>query len=62
MVKRCCTNTIIDTRWLADDGLLYLELKMYTEKLILCKPDEIDDDGKLITVKYSCGQRSCNAL
>ena len=33
---------------------------MYTKKLILCKTDEIDDDGNSITVKYSYRQHSCN--
>jgi len=55
MVKRRRTNTIIDPRRIAEDGLPYSDLKMYTEKLILRQVDEIDDDGVLITVKYTCG-------
>ena len=61
MVKRHRTNTIIDNRRLADDGLLYSDLNMYINKLILCKPDAMDDDGNPLTIKYSCGQRGCNA-
>ena len=56
------TNTIIDNRQLADDGLPYSDLKMYLNKLILRKVDAVDDDGNPISVKYSCGQRGCNAL
>ena len=55
IVKRRCTNTIIDNRQLADDGLLYSSLNIYLNKLILCKPNVIDDDGNPITVKYQCG-------
>jgi len=52
----------VDSRWLADDGLPYSDLKMYTDKLIICKPDTIGDDSNPITVKYQCGQRGCNIL
>jgi hypothetical protein len=34
MGKRRCTNTIIDNRQLADDGLPYSNLKIYLNKLI----------------------------
>ena len=60
--KRRCTNTIVDSRRLADDGLPYSDLKMYTDKLIIRKPDTIGNDGNPITVKYQCGQRGCNIL
>jgi len=62
MGKRRRTNTIVDSRRLADDGLPYSDLKMYTDKLIIRKPDTIGDDGNPITVKYQCGQRGCNIL
>jgi hypothetical protein len=55
MVKRRRTNTIIDNRRLADDGLPYSDLNMYINKLILYKPDAMDDDGNPLTIKYSCG-------
>ena len=52
MVKRRRTNTIIDNRRLAEDGLPFSDLKMYIEKLIIRQIDEIDDDGIVLTVKY----------
>ena len=59
MVKRRCTNTIIDNRRLAEDGLPFSDLKMYTEKLILHQIAEIDDHSMLVTVKYTCSQPDC---
>jgi hypothetical protein len=59
MVKRRCTNTILDNRRLAEDSLPYSDLKMYTEKLIIQQFDQVNDDGVVLTVKYSCGQHSC---
>ena len=61
MVKRQRTNTIIDNRRLAEDGLPYSNLNMYINKLIHYKLDEIDDDGNPVTIVYSYGQRGCNA-
>jgi hypothetical protein len=61
MGKRRRTNTIIDNRRLADDGLPYSDLKIYLNKFILRKPDAIDDNGNPISIKYSCGQRGCSA-
>jgi hypothetical protein len=34
---------------------------MYINRLIIRKPDEVDDTGNVLTVKYSCGQRGCHA-
>jgi hypothetical protein len=62
IVKRRCANTIIDNRQLADDSLPYSELKIYTNKLILCKPDVTDSNGDPVTVQYSYRQRGCNAV
>jgi hypothetical protein len=59
MAKRCCTNTIVDNRQLAEDGLLVSDLKMYTEKLILRQIDQINDYGILFTVRYTYGQHGC---
>jgi hypothetical protein len=59
IVKRRCTNTIIDNRRLAEDSLPFSDLKMYTEKLILHQIEEIDNHGVLLTVKYTCGQPDC---
>jgi len=61
MGKRCRTNTIIDNCRLTDNGLLYSDLKIYLNKLILCEPDAIDDNGNPISIKYLCGQRGCSA-
>jgi hypothetical protein len=56
MGKRQRANTIQDSRRLADDGLPWSDLYMYTNKLIIRKLCDKAGD-----VEYSCGQRGCDA-
>lgn len=62
MRKHYCTNTIVDCCQLVDNSLLYSNLKMYTNKLIIRKLNTIDNNGSPIIVKYQCRQCGFNAL
>ena len=59
--KRKRQNTIEGPRGLAEDGLLVSDFKIYVNGLILRKPIEHDDDGKVTKVLYSCSQPGCKA-
>jgi hypothetical protein len=59
--KRKRQNTIEGSRGLAEDGLPVSDLKIYVNSLILRKPIEHDDNGKVTKVLYSCSQLGCKA-
>jgi len=60
MGKRQRANTAQDSRRLADDGLLWSNLHIYTHKLIIRKPGNVDGASNVITVEYSCRQQGCD--